>query len=474
MVSFLTIVENKVADSSDKSLNSAVASFLEAQTQILPQAQAHKTDDAADRISETGLKAWVAGMALSGLSPATRRKYLRAIHSLYKEWSHGADGNDIFTPALEIASMPSAGDNGRTEANIALIPRLLNVGPAAEYYDTVNIFLYLLFNVSATIVDVINLRFGQPVPDIPQIDDIIDRMTASRRKKYVFGLGQGKKRDGQIARDLLHDMGATLSMLGVDFGDGFSRDTVTALWIAAALKAGIAPADIRAVVSDIPDQYAPLRHILPSPLTDAGRLSVMRRVADTIHDGAPRWFVMRMRQGSTLDEIKHTVNEAPGQLSDSITYYYPTRTVIAVDKQGKKVREERPYLPGILFFRLRKDRVAQLFRSIGHLAWCYRLTNNPQSPYCVIPATQMKIFQLQVGSFTSDISIQLVSLDTPLPLESRAIISGKGMFDNQIGIIRSVSNHNGTRTYTLALSDSQYATWTVEDIEETYLTPLPH
>lgn len=473
MVSFLTFVENKVADSSDKSLNSAVASFLEAQTQILPRAQAHKTDDAADRISETGLKAWVAWMALSGLSPATRRKYLRSIHSLYKEWSHGADGNDIFTPALEIASMPSAGNNGRTEANLALIPRLLNVGPGAEYYETVNIFLYLLFNVSAAIVDVINLRFGQPVPDILQLDDIVDRMTTSRRKKYVFGLGQGKQRDGRIARDLLHDMGATLSMLGFDFGDGFSRDTITALWIAAALKAGIAAADIRAVVSDIPDEYAPLRHILPSPLTDARRLSVMRRVADTIHDGAPRWFVMRMRQGSTLDEIKQTVNQAPGQLSDSITYYYPTRTVIAVDKQGKKVREERPYLPGILFFRLRKDRVAQLFRSIGHLAWCYRLTNNPESPYCVIPATQMKIFQLQVGSFTSDISIQLVSLDTPLPLESRAIISGKGMFDNQIGIIRSVSNHNGTRTYTLALSDSQYATWTVEDIEETYLTPLP-
>lgn len=473
MVSFLTFVENKVADSSDKSLNSAVASFLEAQTQILPRAQAHKTDDAADRISETGLKAWVAWMALSGLSPATRRKYLRSIHSLYKEWSHGADGNDIFTPALEIASMASAGDNGRTEANLALIPRLLNVGPGAEYYETVNIFLYLLFNVSAAIVDVINLRFGQPVPDILQLDDIVDRMTASRRKKYVFGLGQGKQRDGRIARDLLHDMGATLSMLGFDFGDGFSRDTITALWIAAALKAGIAPADIRTLVSSIPDEYAPLRHILPSPLTDTSRLSLMRRVADIIHDGSPRWFVMRMRQGSTLDEIKQTLNQAPGQLSDSITYYYPTRTVIAVDKQGKKVREERPYLPGILFFRLRKDRVAQLFRSIGHLAWCYRLTNNPESPYCVIPATQMKIFQLQVGSFTSDISIHLVSLDTPLPLESRAIISGKGMFDNQIGIIRSVSNHNGTRTYTLALSDSQYATWTVEDIEETYLTPLP-
>lgn len=473
MISFLTFVENKVADSYDKPLNCAVASFLEARAQSQPQVQAHIPDDAAGGVSATGLKAWVALMALSGLSPATRRKYLRAIHSIYKEWSHGADGNDIFKPASEIASLPAADSNGRTEANLALIPRLLNVGPGAEYYDTINTFLYLLFNVSAAIGDVINLRFGQPVPDIPQLDDIIDRMTASRRKKYVFGLGQGKKRDGQIARDLLHDIGATLSMLGFDFGDGFSRGTVTALWIAAALKAGIAPADIRAVVSDIPDEYAPIRHILPSTLTDAGRLAVMRRVADTIHDGSPRWFVMRMRQGSTLDEIKHTVDEAPGQLSDSITYYYPTRTVIAVDKQGKKLREERPYLPGILFFRLRKDRVAQLFRCIGHLAWCYRLTNNPESPYCVIPATQMKIFQLQVGSFTSDISIQLVSLDKPLPLESRALISGKGVFDNLIGIIRSVSNHNGTRTYTLALSDSQYATWTVEDIEETYLTPLP-
>ena len=463
MVSFLAFVENRVAGSSDKSLHSALTSFLDA------RAQAHDTDI----VSENGLKAWVAEMALSGLAAATRKKYLSAVHSIYNEWSGDADSNELFRAALEIASGMTARDADRAEANLALIPRLLNVGPAAGYYDTVNVFLYLLYDVRADIDDVIGLKFGTPMPDILQLNDIIDRMQSSRRKKYVFGLGQGKKRDGRIALDLLRDMSATLPMLGFDFAGEFSRDRVTALWITAARKAGITSSEIRATVSDIPAEYAPLRHIIPAPLTDAARLDIMRRVADTIHDGAPRWFVMRMRRTTTLDDIKRAVSDAPGHLFDNISFYYPTRAVVTLDKQGKKITEEKPYLPGILFFRLRKDRVAHLFRQIGHLAWCYRQTNTPESPYCVIPTPQMKEFQRQVGSFTSDISMQLVSLDTPLSLDSKARISGKGMLDSQVGIIRSVSNHNGTRTYTLALSGSDFATWTVADIEEVYLTPIP-
>lgn len=133
---------------------------------------------------------------------------------------------------------------------------------------------------------------------------------------------------------------------------------------------------------------------------------------------------------------------------------------------------EKPYIPGILFFRMRQDKVRKLFSHIGDLAWCYKWSNTPDSAYCTIPSSEMKAFQAHVGSFTPDIKMELVTRDTALPVDSAVRINGGGVMENHVGIICSVKNNNGTRTYTLALSDREYATWTVKDIEEIYIEPI--
>lgn len=83
----------------------------------------------------------------------------------------------------------------------------------------------------------------------------------------------------------------------------------------------------------------------------------------------------------------------------------------------------------------------------------------------------MKEFQRHIGLFSSDIRMELVSRDISFSVNQAVKING-GIMDNRIGVIQCVKNTNGTRTYTLALSDREYATWTVEDIEEIYIEPV--
>lgn len=462
MVPFLEFVENKIiADSNDRTMKSAVMSVIES-----------FTSQSYDDVTDESLRGWIADMIISGLKPNSRKKYLGIISSLYREW-RGDDGEmNPFASVKELAETDTESEIKRVNSNRVFLRRLLNVSRDSEDYETVNLFLYLLYNVEAGLSDVIKLTFYSDMPHVSQIDDIVEKMLVSKRKKYVFCLDQGKKREGQILRDMLHEISTVIGGYGFDFGGEFSRDSITSLWIAAALKAGVTVTEIRSIVKNIPKDYSYIQFVRPTELNRADKLRILQKVADSIHDGSPQWFVMKMRSGRTLDDIKFLLNETDENLLKEILFYYPSHKVVTVDKAGKKRWEEKPYLPGILFFKIRKDKVTELFRHIGTLAWCYKWTNTPDSPYCIIPMSEMKAFQRHVGSFTPDIQIRLVTLDAPLAVDQKVRINGGGLMENQIGIIQSVKNNNGTRTYTLALSGRDYATWTVKDVEEIYIEPI--
>ena len=90
----------------------------------------------------------------------------------------------------------------------------------------------------------------------------------------------------------------------------------------------------------------------------------------------------------------------------------------------------------------------------------------------MISTAEMKAFQQHVGSFTSDIKMELLTRDTPLDISQTVRINGAGILQNRIGVIQSMRNANGTRTYTISLSSRDYATWTVRDIDEALLEPI--
>lgn len=462
MTSFLQFVENKKTVSpDDRVVRSAVTSFRES----FPSKD-------CDDITIPALQNWIAHMMIAGLKPASRRKYLSILRALYKEWKGDTESAAIFDEVRKLAAQDIEEGVDRANANCDMIRRLLNITPTSSDYEIITIFLYLLFDPGIGLPELIRLKFGDDTPAILQLDEIIDSMRASKRKRYVFGLEQGKKREGRIIGDLLHQMYGVISAYGLELGQEISRDTITSIWIAAAFRIGIQPEEIRAIVRSIPKEYSFLQYILPAELETADRLRLMQKVADSIHDAASRWFVMKMRPGNTPDDIKTAISEADGKMLDDMTFYYPTQQLVIADKKGKRKKIEKPYLPSILFFKMRKDKVAPLFRNIGELAWCYRWSNTPDSPYCAISLREMKAFQKHIGSFTPDVRMEIVTLDTPLVVNQQVRIDGYGALDNQLGVIRSIHNSNGTRTYTLALSGKEFATWTVKDIEEIYLQPI--
>lgn len=296
-------------------------------------------------------------------------------------------------------------------------------------------------------------------------------MRKSSRKKYVFGLEQGKKRETQISRELLHDLWSTANLLGFDFGNCFSRESISSIWIAAAMKVGIPIAEICGLVKQIPSEYSYLKAVGRASLSANRKRAVLQKVADSINDNTRQWFIMKLRSGKTPDDIKEAIAENFAEMVSDTIFYHPAHQVVRYDKKNKKIREEVPYLPGILFFKTRRDKVGTLFSRIGDLAWCYKVSNTPGSPYCTIPIGEMKKFQKYVGQFTPDIKMELVTRDDALALGTTVRINGGGMMEGRIGIIQSVKNANGTRTYTLILSDRDVAMWTVKDIDEVYIEP---
>ncbi|MDE6638841.1 MAG: hypothetical protein K2K32_11480, partial [Muribaculaceae bacterium] len=96
---------------------------------------------------------------------------------------------------------------------------------------------------------------------------------------------------------------------------------------------------------------------------------------------------------------------------------------------------------------------------IGDLAWCYRTTANPSSPYSVIPQEEMRIFQRCVGAFTEDIEMDIVSELPPLNVGDEVVIENGTHLDGQVATIRAVRSIDGTLTYTLQLSDTEFIKW---------------
>lgn len=442
---------------------------------VIPSFLASARRNGFSEVSDKSLRIWAVDMMLSGIKRATCARYLGSLHAAWREW-HGegpeAADDDPFTSVREcLGRIDSECRDKQSRSNLRLVRRLLRKAEGAPDRLTVNIILYLLYNVRATIGDVIALTRDRASSDCPQIDDIVEASGAAPNSKYVFPLGQGKMREARIARNLTSGIHATLRAEGMDFDGCFSRDSLTAMWIAAAMNCGVPAERIRAMVRTIPGEYACLAMLQPDAPGQALQSAIINKVADSINDNTARWHVMRLRGGVSPDDIRSELRLMDEKLLAELTLYYPTRTVVR--KEGRrKVREEVPYLPGLLFFRIKSDRVGRLFRQIGHMAWCYRVTNTPDSPYCTIPPSEMRKFQMHIGSLTSDIEMELMTGRPAISVGDSVRITGGGLLEGYTGIIESVRDTDGAHTYSLILFDNCIARWTVRDIDAAYLRPL--
>lgn len=430
-------------------------------TRVIPSLLLSLRRQGAAEFSETVLRRWIVGMLLDGMKIGTVKRYSGALHTLFKDWRRSCGlegGDDMFSLSLSgIASDDSATRLLEVEENLKAVERFTRISvkqdsPAFVFNKA---FQYLLFDPFVSLRDIVVMKFSDSRPDCLHLEDLVVSMRDAPQAKYVFPLKQGKRREPAIVKDLLSELHATGRRAGMRFEDSFSRDSITSIWIAAAIREDIPYEEIRGLFPTLPAPYSFLSLIPPVEVGEKRKLEIMNAVAYSITNKNPGWFVLRLRSGVNPDTIKERLKERESPLQRQIQYYYPLRTIMKLEKK-KAVPVEVPVIPGLLFFRLPYDRVAPLIGVIGDLAWCYRSSANPSSPYSVIPQAEMKIFQRCVGAFTADVEMDIVSSLPPLNVGDEVMIEDGSHLDGQMATIRKVRNVDGTLTYTLRLSDTEY------------------
>lgn len=271
--------------------------------------------------------------------------------------------------------------------------------------------------------------------------------------------------------DLVSGIRTATRAAGLQFGNSFSRESITALWIQAAISQDIPYSEIRTIVKQLPRQYSFLAMLPPVFLSKERKDEIINRVAGVFINNTTGWYVMRLRSGVTPATIKEELQARKYPHIRQIEFYYPQRLVSKLVKK-KAVKTEVPVIPGILFFRMRYDKISKMMSVIGDLAWCYRTTNTPNSPYSAIPMREMKTFQRSVGLLTADVEMDIIASQPPLNIGDEVIIENGSPLDGQQAVIRKVRSNDGSLSYTLRLSDSEFIHWKEVTVPASALTKV--
>lgn len=432
-----------------------------------------------ESIDDGLLRLWVASMMISGKKVSTAKRYFGKIHSLFNEWLHCDNRDDSgitiesdsdqFDKVLPLFNDLRDSEIKEVENNLSLVKRLTVKNEKSQDWQTIRIFFFLLYNPSVSLSDIVNLTFDTAPRFCPQTDDIINSFDSSHGRKYLFELKQGKSRPHEIVRNLTTQLQSVLLSAGMQFSNGFSKASITSLWIAAALKSDIEIRSIRACIASVPSEYTALSIVSKNDIGNFTKEAIICCVADHINNYANRWFAMKLRQGVSIDDIKESIEEKlPGRLN-SMTLFYPTRT--EVFKEGRKrIEKETPYLPNVLFFKTQANKVKPLFANIGDLAWCFRSSNSPDSDYAVIPHSQMTLFQQCIGRFTQDIKMELVDARPILEKGRRVRVTG-GIMAGYEGEILDMEEEPDKRVFFLSITENLQARWTAH-VEDIYIQPI--
>ncbi len=427
-------------------------------------------------VTTESLTNWIATLFVKGNTATTVKRYLTHLHVTFVDWQKNTFSEiqfkDPFKGLRPLVDSENQTKSDEVQLNYNLIKRLKTADAYKEQFGKWKaIFFYLLYNPEMSIEDLANLNFTDVPRYCPQSVEIVESMDSSRGRKYVFALDQPNKRITQIIREINENVGSLTRMVGMKFEDGFSRERITAIWIFAALKSGVRIDEIRAIVPVIPNEFKILEMVSPSQLSDRDRQDIICRVANRINDITTRWYVVNMRDRITPDAVKDSIKENFPSLFSQIHFFYPTHYIYREGKNKKKVKVEVPYIPGLLFIKVKSDRVGSVMNSVRNIAWGYKQLNTPDSPYSVISQRAMTDFQKHIGMFTEDVRMEMVTQKEPLAVNDSVIIHGDSI-DGSIGEITEIKEKNGIKTYSIRLTHNQSFNWSVKIDDELRLEPL--
>lgn len=367
---------------------------------------------------------WFLNMSSRGISPKTAHHYLDIISALYGETLDTPDSSNPFpqfkADAKKILLLPQNSPIDEIAFN-----RLLKIIKSSSSQPkplqlAADILLFSLLNRAMPLADIAKIKTSQIKPDSDAISQIIER-NANPTRKYLFPLDQSKLTPRQLSDSIDRKVRIILLSCGITIVDSISN-TIRLLWAHAALRCGIPGSEIISLIGTDITGIPPLSLCLKADLSPQRAEALSQTVNSLFSSNPLRWYAMKLRSRIDFQDLQRRFSD----LKETTTLpelFYPSDEI--AKRVGKKVvKDSRPVIRDIVFFKFRVTDIFPLFCKIGDLAWCFTTSGHPGGDYAPIPKASFDLFQETIGHFTPDYEIAPIGGFQPQEGESVVIIQG--------------------------------------------------
>lgn len=414
-----------------------------------------------DRFDDTLLGEWAARLLYNGYSPATVSFYIKRLSALYsKAVQEGfAIPTDSFSNIQARLNAPEAMRfNGISDRETfhklqKIVRSDYSANPDRQLAK--DMLLFAVYVGGMTFEEIVKYRKDDYKGENRHILDIVDKY-ARRKNKYLFPLDHSTRNIRQLCRYVKMLLQDLLSAVDIKLSPN-AASTAIDIWCMAAMHCGFSASDIEACVAphtatNVVTAFATASEAEPDKIA-----GIRSRIVEALTDNSVHWYVMRFRHGVDYDMVMARLKEKNISLEE---IYYPMEEILR--KVGhRKVFETRPVISWLMFFREHASELDSLYRQIGDLAWGYRRSRDNRSPYAVISPDEIKMYQMAVGTFSSDTELYTEGT-LELKPGDRLIVLG-GFLGGRPATFESTVNTAGARTiYRILLDGGNYKEWVVD------------
>lgn len=356
-----------------------------------------------EAIDERLVSEWVSWLFGNGYSYNTVVYYVNRLSSLHgkiaKDISMDYDGffsrikqrlKHISARSLEIYSVEDCFDKLR---RLVLTD---NSGNAARQLAK-DVVLFSLYNGGLSFGSIVKYRKDGYQGSDDAVKAIVERYSKPKNK-YLFPLNQSEHTPRQLEGTVSALFANALKGVGIrlaEYGPSVSAD----LWIMTAMRCGFAVSDIAACLEGDDNGSPILMFASGGALPDDRKSAIRSRMVRVLSKDPEEWYAMQFRPHVDYDQIQQRLASEGIRLTK---IFYPMEEIVR--QAGKKLRKQtKPVVPGLMFFQSKVTRLPGLYYRIGDLAWGYRYSRTPGSPYAVIPPEDIEMYQLAVGQFVDSI-----------------------------------------------------------------------
>ena len=402
---------------------------------------------------------WAVEMMRQGLAKSTIIRHLNILSSLVKHavkrgWMPPCDTPRSLAKTLTETDvrMPEL-MNERTFGNFLSLLRA--IAGKSDYYNVYeDIMLFSILNGAMQLSEIAALRKD----DVAKFDGesvaILER-NMSQTRKYVFDLRQSYLTPRQVQSAIASGMSEMINKCMTATGADPDR-LMRSVWVMCAMRSGATASEaLGCVGGDAP--YALPEFCRAADVAPRETRLWINAVNPLILHRAPKWYAMHLRRGVRFEELRKTISEKIRPVPE---FFYPYETITR-QVGGKRVAEQQPVISQTAFFRTHPEDVLPMFREIGDQAWCYRVNNDPTSPYAIISPLEMSRFQAAIGTFTSNVELHPLGELTPRPGESViVVVAGYG---NREALVEDVINRDShTAIFRVKLFTDQGYEWRMD------------